>query len=162
MLRPRKLHMSKTRNHRSSNSSRGSSIGNNQRTCVATVANEATGHPSLSQLTPPAGANPANQDQTDTAHQAAEDNCWACRKDHWSHRKSSKPDVLLASSDDAELRTTRRDSAQNIHREVTHLHIWTRHYLQTGMEDTKSNDRRLSIVNSHNTHRPLSASGLTG
>jgi len=112
--------MSKTRSHSSSNNS--SSI-NSSRNSLWTrhpeAANEAIGHPSPSQPTPPA-ANPANRDQTDTANQAAEVNPHAYRQHHGSQRKSSKADILPANAYDADLQTKRRASALNTHEEVTH------------------------------------------
>jgi hypothetical protein len=153
--------MSKTRIHSSSNnSSSNNSCRNSLRTHLPKAVHEAIAHPSPSHPTPPA-ANSANRDQTETANQAAEDNRQAYRQHHVSQRKSSKAEVLPANAYDADLRTTRRASALNTHKEVTH-HNRTRHLLQTGTQDAKSNDRSPSIINSQKTHRPLSASGPTG
>jgi len=152
--------MSKTRRDSSSTNSSSNSSRNSLWTHLPKAANEATGHPSLSQPTPPV-ANPPNQDQTDTASQVAEDNQQACHQHHGSQEKSSKANVLLASAYDADVRTTRQRSALNAHEEVTHRSR-TRHYLQTGTENTISNDRILLTINSENTHRPRSAFGLMG
>jgi len=100
------------------------------------VPNEAIGQPSPGQPTPPAAANQANRDQTDTANQAAEVNRQAHGQHHGSQRTSSKADVQPANSYDADLQSTRRAAALNTHEEVTH-HSRTRHSLQTGKEDTK-------------------------
>jgi len=159
--RPRKLHMSKTRSHSSSNSSSSNSSRNSLRTCLPKVANEATGHLSLSQPTPLAAANPANRDQTYTASQVVGDNRQVYRQYHGSQRQSSKADILPTNAYNADLETTRQDSSLNTHEEVTH-HSRTSHLLQTGTEDTKSNDRSPSIINSQKTHRLLSASGPMG
>jgi len=118
--RPRKLHMSKTRSHNSNHSSSNNSSRNSLRTRLPTAANEATGHPSPSQPTPPAAADPANQDQTDTANPAAEDNRQAYPQHHGSQRKSWKANVVPANAYDADLGTKRRASALNTHEEVTH------------------------------------------
>ena len=91
--------MSKTRSHSSSNNSSRKS----QRTHLPKAANEATGHPSPSQPTPPAAASPANREQTNTANQAAEDNRQAYRQHHGSQRKSSKADVPPANAYDVDL-----------------------------------------------------------
>ena len=104
---PRKLHMSKTRSHSSSNNSSNISSRNSLRTRLPKAANEAIGHPSQSQPTPPAAAIPANRDETDTANQAAEDNCHVYHQHDGSQPKSFKADVLLANAYDADLRTTR-------------------------------------------------------
>jgi len=71
--RPRKSHMSKTSSHSSSSNSSRNTSRNSLRTRHPKAANEATGHPSLSQPTTK-GANPANQDETNTANQVANDN----------------------------------------------------------------------------------------
>ena len=94
-------------------------------------------------------------------NQAAEDNRQAYCQHHGSRRKSSKADILLANAYNVDHRTTRRGSALNTHEEVTHRSR-TRNSLQTGTEDTKSNDRSLSTINSQKTHRPLLAFGPTG
>ena len=124
--RPRKFHMSKTRSYISNNSSSNNSSRNSLWTPLAKAANEATGHPSTSQPTPPVAANPANRDQTDTANPAVEDNRTASRQHHGSQQQSSKADVPPANAYDADLRTTRRASALNTHEEVTN-HSRTRH-----------------------------------
>jgi len=124
--RPRKLHMLKTRSHRSSNNSSSNSSRNSLWTHLPKAANEATGHPSPSQPTPPVAASPANREQTSTANHAGEDNCQAYRQHHGSQQKSSKSDVLPATAYDADLRTIRRASALNTHEEVTH-HSRTRY-----------------------------------
>jgi len=121
LIRPRrrKLHMSNTRSHSGSNNSSNNSSSNSLRTRLPKAANEAIGHPSASQPTPPAAANLANRDQTDTAIQVAEDNRQAYHQHHGSQRKSAKAEVQPANAYDADLRTTRRTSAPNTH-EVTH------------------------------------------
>jgi hypothetical protein len=119
------LHMSKTTNHSSSNSSSIISSRNSLRTDLPKAANEATSSSSPGQPTPPA-ANPANRDQTDTANQAAEDKHQVYHQHHGSQWKSSKADSLPAYASDADLQTTRRASALNTHEEVTH-HTRTRH-----------------------------------
>ena len=124
------------------------------------AANNATGHPAPRQTTPPAAANPANRDQTDTANHGAEDKFQPCRQQHGCQQKSSNADVLPANAYDVDLWTTRREVALNTHVEVTH-HCRTRHYLQTGTEDTKSHDRSPSIINSKKSDRLLSPSGPT-
>jgi len=117
--------MLKTSSHSSSNNSSNSGR-NSLQTHLPKAANEATGHPSPSQPTPPAAASPANREQTNTANQAAEDNRQAYRQHHRSQPKSSKSDVLAANAYDADLRTIRRASALNTHEEVTN-HSRTRH-----------------------------------
>ena len=87
--------MSKIRSHSSCNNSGRNSSRNSLWTRLPKVANEATGHASLSQLTPPAAANPANGEQTDWANQVAEDYRQAYRQHNGSQRKSLKADVLL-------------------------------------------------------------------
>jgi len=162
-LWPLKLHMSKTRCQSSRNNNRSSnSSSNSLRTRLPKAASEGTGHPSLSQPTPPAVPNPANRDQTDTAIQAAEDNCQAYHHHHGSQRISSNANDLPANAYDADLRTKRRASALYTHDEVMHRNSRTRHLPQTGMEDTKSNNRSPSTINNHKTNRPLSGSGPMG
>jgi len=153
--------MSQTRTNSSSNNSSNNSSRNSLRTRLPKAANEAIGHPSPSLPTPLAAANPANQDQTETANQAAEVNCQAYRQHHGSQRKSSKADILPANAYNADLRTTRRASALNTHKVVTHRSR-TRHQLQTETEDTKSNDRSPSTISNQKTDSPLSESGPTG
>jgi len=157
--RPGNLHMSETNSHSSNHSSNNRSR-NSLPTRPPKAANEATGQPSPSQPTP-AAANQAYRGQTNTANQAVEHNHPAYRQHHGSQRRSSKADVLPAYAYDADLRTIRPVSALNTYQEVTHCSR-TRHSLQTGMENTKSNDRSLSTINSQKTHTPLSAFGPMG
>jgi len=123
---PRRLHMSKTWSHSSSNNSSNNNSSNNNssrnslQTRLPKAANEATGHPSLSQPTPLVAANPVNQDQTDTANQAAEDNRQAYCQHHGLQRKILMADILPANAYNADLGTVRRASALNTHEEVTH------------------------------------------
>jgi len=113
---PWKLHMSKTRSHSSSNnSSSNNSKKNSLRTRLTKPANEAIAHPSPSQHTSPAAANPANRNRTDMPNHAAEDNCQACRQHHGSQWKCSKANVLPANAHNAEFWTRRRASALNPH-----------------------------------------------
>jgi len=84
--RPRKLHMSKTRSHSRTKNSCNNSTTNSLRTRLPNAAKEAIGHPSPSQPTPQAAANPGNQDQTDRANQAAEDTGQAHRQHHGSQQ----------------------------------------------------------------------------
>jgi len=123
---PRKLHMLKTRSHSSSINSSSNSSRHSLRTHLPKVADEAPGHLSPSQPTPLAAASPGNREQTNTANQAAEDNCHAYRQHHGSQRESSKSDILPANAYDSDLWTIRRASALNTHEEVTH-HSRTRH-----------------------------------
>jgi len=53
-----------------------------------------------------------------------------------------KANVQLANAYEADRRNIRPASALNTHEEVTH-HSRTRHLLQTGTEDNRSNDRVL-------------------
>jgi len=124
--RPRKSHMSKTGSGSSSSNSSRNTSRNSLRTRHPKAANEATGHPSLSHLTPKA-ANPANQDETNTANQVAKDNRPAYRQHHGSQQKSSKANVLAVNAHDADLRTRRWASSLNTHEEVTHRKSRTRH-----------------------------------
>jgi len=160
--RPRKLHMSQTRSHCSSiESSSNNSSRNSLRTPLPKVANEATGNPSVSQPTPPGAANPANRDEIHKINLTAQVNRQAYRQQHRSQKKSSKDDVPPAYAFDADGRTTRPASDLDTHEQVTH-HSRTRHQFHTGTEETKTNDRCPSIINSQNTHRIVSACGLTG
>jgi hypothetical protein len=118
--------MSEARSHSGCNNSSSNSRRNSLQTRLPEVGNEATGHPTLSQPTPQAAANPVDQEQTDTASQTVEENCRAYRLHHGYQRKYSKADVLLATTYDVDLRTTTRASALHTHEEVTH-HNRTRH-----------------------------------
>jgi len=138
-----------TRIHSSNNSSNNSSR-NILLTRPPKVAYKATGHPSLSQPTQ-ATANPAHQDQTDTANQAAKDNCQAYCWHHGSQRKYSKARVLLAIAYDADFWTWGWACALNTHDEVIH-HSRTRCLLWSGEEDTEWNDGSHSTINREKTH----------
>jgi hypothetical protein len=82
-------HVENKQPQRSNNSSSNNSGRNRQRNSLPKAANQAIGHPSPSQPTPPV-VHPASRDQTDTANQAAEDNGQAYHRQHGSQRKLSK------------------------------------------------------------------------
>ena len=69
--------------------------------------------------------------------------------------------VLPTSVYDADLLTTRRGSALNTHKEVNY-HSRTRHSVQTGTKDNKSNNSSPSIISTKITHRAVTASDPTG
>jgi hypothetical protein len=86
-------HVERRSQSRNNNSSSNNSSRNSLQTCLPNAANQATGHPSLSQQNPPA-ANPANRDQMNTANQETDDNCQAYRQHHGTQWKSLKADII--------------------------------------------------------------------
>ena len=120
-LCPLRLHMAKTSRHSCSNNSWRNSLW----TRLPKEASEATGHPSLSQLTQLA-SNLANQDQTNTANQAVKDNCQAYHPHHGSQWVSLDASFRSPYASDAELWTTMRASALHTHKEVTQHDTTTR------------------------------------
>jgi len=103
-------------------------------------------------------AHPANQDGTNRPNQAPEDRHQVYHLHHGSQQISSKVEALPANAYDADLQTTTWASALTTPKEVTHRRGRTIHSLRTGTDNTKSNNRCLSMINSHKTHRLLSGS----